>query len=127
MLIGAFVAVLGYVLQIYPGLSQSVPLRFPSLGGIVRVSDKSELLDIPRSAAGFLALEPGPGVLLHSWERMVGYVLLLAGIAIQVMLLVAAHRRRVARQTSKEARAKGRQQTAQLRLSSAAGPSSTDG
>jgi hypothetical protein len=29
-------------------------------------------------------------VLLHSWERMVGYVLLLAGIAIQLMLLVAA-------------------------------------
>jgi hypothetical protein len=27
---------------------------------------------------------------LHTWERMVGYVLLLAGIAIQVMLLVAA-------------------------------------
>ena len=27
---------------------------------------------------------------LHSWERMVAYVLLLAGISIQVMLLVAA-------------------------------------
>ena len=56
-LIAAFIAVLGYMLHIYPGLSQSVPLRFPSLGGVVRVSDKSELLDIPRSAAGFLAVE----------------------------------------------------------------------
>src|SRR3990172_1324512 len=89
-LIGAFVVVLGYVLEIYPGLADSVPLRFPSLAGIVRVSDKGALLDIPRSAAGFLALNLVLAVLLHSWERMVAYVLLLAGIAIQVTLLVAA-------------------------------------
>jgi len=90
LLIGAFVVVLGYVLHIYPGLSQSVPLRFPSLGGIVRVSAKSELLDIPRSAAGFLVLNLTLAVFVHTWERMVAYVLLFAGIAIQVMLLVAA-------------------------------------
>jgi len=90
VLVVAFFVVLGYVLNRYPGLSQSVPLRFPSLGGIVRVSDKSALLDIPRSAAGFLALDLGLAILLHTWERMVAYVLLLAGIAIQVMLLVAA-------------------------------------
>jgi hypothetical protein len=90
VLLGAFVVVLGYVLQMYPGLDQSVPLRFPSFGGIVRISDKSELLDLPRSAAGFLALNLLLAVLLHSWDRMVGYVLLLAGIAMQAMLLVAA-------------------------------------
>ena len=90
VLIATFVVVLGYTLQIYPDLTQSVPLRFPSLGGIVRVSDKSELLDIPRSAFGFLAVDFTLAILLHTWERMVGYVLLLAGIAIQVMLLVAA-------------------------------------
>jgi hypothetical protein len=89
-LFGMFAAVLGYVLHIYPGLSQSVPLRFPSLGGVVRVSDKSELLDIPRSAFGFLAVDLVLAVFLHTWERMVGYVLLLAGIAIQAMLLIAA-------------------------------------
>src|SRR5262249_2922592 len=44
VLVAAFFVVLGYVLQIYPGLAQSVPLRFPSLAGIVRVADKSELL-----------------------------------------------------------------------------------
>ena len=89
-MVGAFIAVLGYVLDTYPGLAQSVALRFPSLGGVVRVADRSELLDIPRSAAGFLAVDLVLAALLHSWERMVGYVLLLAGIAIQVMLLVAA-------------------------------------
>jgi hypothetical protein len=90
LMIGAFAAVLAYVLDMYPGLSQSVPLRFPSLGGVVRVTDKSELLDIPRSAFGFLALDLVLAILLHSWERMVGYVLLLAGIGVQVTLLVAA-------------------------------------
>jgi hypothetical protein len=90
VLIAAFLAVLGYVLQMYPDLSQSLPLRFPSLGGIVRVSDKSALLDIPLSAAGVLGLNLVAAIFLHSWERMVSYVLLLAGIALQLMLLVAA-------------------------------------
>jgi hypothetical protein len=89
-LIASFVAVLAYVLNEYPGLPQSVALRFPSLGGIVRVADKSELLDIPRSGAIFMALNLGLAIVLHSWERMVGYVLLIAGVCIQVMLLVAA-------------------------------------
>ena len=90
LLIAAFFVVLGYVLETYPGLSRSVPLRFPALGGIVRVTDKSALLDIPRSAAGFLALNLVLAVVLHSWERMVGYVLLFAGITLQAVLLVAA-------------------------------------
>ena len=90
VLFATFAAALGYVLAQYPDLSQSVALRFPSLGGILRVGDKSALLDIPRSAAGFLAVNLTLAVFLHSWERMVSYVLLLSGIAIQVMLLVAA-------------------------------------
>ncbi len=90
VMLGAFIAVLAYVLDMYPGLTQSVALRFPSLGGVVRVTDKSELLDIPRSAFGFLAVDLVLAAMLHSWERMVGYVLLLAGVAIQVMLLIAA-------------------------------------
>lgn len=89
-LVISFFVVLGYVLHIYPGLDQSVPLRFPSLGGFVRVSDKSEMLDIPRSAAAMLGFNLLLAAVLHSWERMVGYVLLLGGIALQVMLLVAA-------------------------------------
>jgi hypothetical protein len=90
LLIASFVAVLAYTLHQYPDLSQSVALRFPSLGGIVRVSDKSELLDIPRSGLGFLALNLVLAIVLHSWERMVGYVLLLAGIGVELMLLIAA-------------------------------------
>jgi len=90
VLIGAFLVVLAYVLDTYPDLSQTVRLRFPSLGGIIQVSDKSQLLDIPRSALGFAAVNLGLAVLLHGWERMVSYVLLLAAITIQIVLLVAA-------------------------------------
>lgn len=89
-LLGAFIAVLGYVLHVYPGLEQTVALRFPSLEGIIRLRDKEAMLDIPRSGAGLLLLNLLLGVLLHSWERMVTYVLLLAGAGLQVMLLVAA-------------------------------------
>ena len=90
VLIGAFFAVLGYVLDMYPGLADTVGLRFPSFGGIVRASDKSALLDIPRSAAGFVAVNLFLAIVLHSWERMVSYVLLIAGIVTQAVLLVAA-------------------------------------
>jgi hypothetical protein len=90
VLIGSFIATLAYVLQLYPGLGETVALRFPSLAGVVRVTDKSALLDIPRSAAGFLAANLLLAILLHNWERMVSYVLLLAGIGVQVMLLVGA-------------------------------------
>jgi hypothetical protein len=90
ILLVAFFAVLGYVLNIYPGLAETVALRFPSFGGIARLSDKSALLDIPRSAAGFLVINVALAILLHSWERMVSYVVLIAGILVQVVLLVAA-------------------------------------
>jgi len=90
LLLVAFFAVLGYVLDTYPGLSQTVALRFPSFGGIVRLSDKSSLLDIPYSGAGFVAVNLFFAIVLHTWERMVSYVLLVSGVVIQVVLLVAA-------------------------------------
>lgn len=89
-LLASFFVTLGYVLDMYPGLEQTVSLRFPSFAGIVRVTDKEALLDIPRSAAGFAALNLIGAILLHSWEKMVAYVLLLAGIVLQVVLLVGA-------------------------------------
>jgi hypothetical protein len=86
----AFFAVLGYVLDLYPGLAENIQLRFPASGGIIRSADKSDLLDIPRSAAALVAVNLVLAVLLHTWERMIAYLLLLAGIAVQVMLVVGA-------------------------------------
>jgi hypothetical protein len=87
---GTFFSVLGFVLHRYPGLPATVALRFPSLGGVTRSAPRSDLLDIPRSGLGFLAIDLVLAILLHSWERMVAYVLLVAGIAIEIGLLIAA-------------------------------------
>ena len=81
---------LGYVLQQYPGLPESIPLSFPSLGGVTRVDDKRELLTIPTTGLGLLAVNLVLGFFLHAWERTVGYLLFLAAIGAQAVLLAAA-------------------------------------
>jgi hypothetical protein len=79
-----------YVYQQYPGLPQSIPLEFPQLNGVTRVGDKDELLRIPMTGIGILLLNLGLGFIAHAWERMVGYVLLIAAIVAQLALLAAA-------------------------------------
>jgi hypothetical protein len=86
----AFLLVLGYVLEMYPGLPATVELRFPAVGGVVRVADRSDLLDIPRAAFAIAIVNLGLAAALHSGERMVSYVLLVAAIATQAILLVGA-------------------------------------
>jgi hypothetical protein len=86
----AFFAMFGYIYQQYPDLPQSMALSFPQLNGVTRVGDKSELLKLPLTGIGILLLNLGLGFAAHAWERMVGYVLLLAAIAAQGMLLAAA-------------------------------------
>jgi len=86
----AFVVMLGYVFRSYPGLPESIPFAFPSIGGVTRVADKSELLRLPMTGIGLLAINLVLGFVLHAWERAVGYLLFLAGIGAQVVLLSAA-------------------------------------
>jgi hypothetical protein len=81
---------LGYVFHQYPGLPESLPLSFPSLGGVVRVASKHELLTIPSTGVGLLLVNLVLGFVLHGWERMVGYLLLLAALAVQGILLAGA-------------------------------------
>jgi len=88
--IGAFAVLLGYVFHQYPGLPESIPYAFPSLGGITRVDNKSELLAIPVTGIGLLAANLILGYVLHAWERGVGYLLFLGGIGAQMILLAAA-------------------------------------
>ena len=76
---------LGYVFHQYPGLPESIPLSFPSLGGITRVDDKRELMTIPITGIGLLAVNLVLGFFLHAWERTVGYLLFVAAIGAQVM------------------------------------------
>ncbi len=86
----AFAVTLGYVFHQYPGLPEDIPLFFPSLGGITRVGEKQELLSIPITGLGILTVNLVLGFVLHSWQRAVGYLLFLAAIGAQAMLLAAA-------------------------------------
>jgi hypothetical protein len=83
-------AVFGYVFHQYPGLPGSLPLSFPSLGGVTRVASKHELLTIPGTAVGLLLVNLVLGFVLHGWERMVGYLLFLTALAAQGILLGGA-------------------------------------
>ncbi len=86
----AFAVMTGYVFHNYPGLPESIPLAFPSLSGVTRVDDKRELLTLPITGVGLLATNLILGFFLHAWERTVGYLLFLAAIGAQVILLAAA-------------------------------------
>lgn len=81
---------LGYVFHQYPGLPESIPFSFPPLGGIIRVDDKRELLSIPITGIGLVAINLVLGFVLHAWERAVGYLLFLAAIGAQAILLAGA-------------------------------------
>ena len=85
-----FFAMFAYVYQQYPGLPQSIALSFPQLDGVTRVGSKSELLKLPTTGVGLLIVNVGLGFVAHSWERMVGYVLLVAAIGAEGILLAAA-------------------------------------
>jgi hypothetical protein len=86
----AFFAMFAFVYQQYPGLPPSIALSFPQLNGVTRVASKSELLKIPMTGIGLLLVNLALGFVAHSWERMVGYVLLIAAIGAEATLLAAA-------------------------------------
>ncbi len=86
----AWAVMLGYVFRQYPGLPDSIPFAFPTLGGVTRVDGKRELLSIPITGIGLLAANLVLGFFLHAWERAVGYLLFLAAIGTQAILLAAA-------------------------------------
>lgn len=90
MALGTFFAMFAYVYHQYPGLPPSIELSFPQIDGITRIGSKEELLKLPATGVALLALNLVAGFIAHSWERMVGYVLLTAAIAAEGILLAAA-------------------------------------
>jgi hypothetical protein len=86
----ACVVVFGYIFARYPDLPATIPLSFPPMGGITRVASKEQLLTLPVTALGILVLNLGLAVLLHTWERAAGYLLLVAATGLQAVFLVGA-------------------------------------
>jgi len=85
-----FFAMFAYIYRQYPGLPDSIALSFPQLSGVTRIGARSELLKLPMTGIALLLVNVVLGFVAHSWERMVGYVLLLAAIGAEGMLLAAA-------------------------------------
>ncbi|MEX0785717.1 MAG: PH domain-containing protein [Dehalococcoidia bacterium] len=81
-----FAVTLSYVFHQYPGLPDSIPFTFTTLG----FGEKEELLSIPITALGILSINLVLGFFLHAWDRAVGYLLFLAGLGAQIMFLSAA-------------------------------------
>jgi len=85
-----FFAMFAFIYRQYPGMPDSIALSFPQLDGVTRIGSKSELLKLPVAGAILLLVNLGLGFVAHAWERMVGYVLLLAAIGAEGILLAAA-------------------------------------
>ena len=85
-----FFAMFAYIYRQYPNLPASIPLSFPQLSGVTRIGSKSDLLKLPAVGIVLLLANLALGFVAHSWERMVGYVLLLATIGAEGILLAAA-------------------------------------
>ena len=85
-----FFAMFALRLPAVPRPADSIALTFPQLNGVTRVASKDELLKLPMTGVGLLLMNLGLGFVAHSWERMVGYVLLIAAIGAEGILLAAA-------------------------------------
>jgi hypothetical protein len=81
---------LGYVFYKYGGLQDSIPFAYPTFAGLTRIDDKRELLMVPVTGIGFLAVNLVLGVIAHAWERAIGYLFFATTIGLQIMLLAAA-------------------------------------
>ena len=74
----------------YPDLPVSLELQFqPTDGGLVDVRSKDSILELPLIGTMILAANLFLGFLLHTWERVAGYVLFLAAAAIQLGFVAA--------------------------------------
>jgi hypothetical protein len=72
-------------------LPAAFELHFPAFedSGLVDNQTKDALLELPRIATILLVVNLGLGFVLHTWERVAGYVLFLAAAAIQVAFAAA--------------------------------------
>ncbi|MDI6857923.1 MAG: PH domain-containing protein [Dehalococcoidia bacterium] len=87
--IAVWAATLGLVFARYPGLPDSLAMSFPPLE-VTRVASKSELLSLPTTALGVLAVNLVLAFAFHAWERIVSHLLLVALVGVQAVFLVGA-------------------------------------
>lgn len=88
----ANLAVFAYQAFSMPGVPDLTVLRFSPQGVAERAGPKEDLLLIPLAGLAVLAVNTAIGVTLHLRERFAAYLMLAAGVAMQVLLFAAAVR-----------------------------------
>ena len=73
----------------YGSLPETLALHFPVNDAVVAPGGREAILELPRTATALLAVNLVQGVVLHAWDRMAGYVLFAAAVAIQIGIFVA--------------------------------------
>jgi hypothetical protein len=93
LLLGAVavnVALWGFVLAVYPDLSNEIAIEFPPVGDIATLESREEILKIPATATAMLALNLFVAVLFQPRERAATYLVLSGTVFFQVVFWVAA-------------------------------------
>lgn len=80
-----------YIALRYSSLPPTLTLHFPPTAQdtVLTVTAREAILELPRVATLLLLVNLGAGALLHTWDRMAGYLLFAAAVATQVVMLVA--------------------------------------
>ncbi len=79
----------GQVALRYGSLPEGLSLHIPPNDPVVAPGGREAILALPRTATLLLAVNLVLGVILHAWDRMAGYVLFAAAVAIQIGIFVA--------------------------------------
>lgn len=79
----------GQVALRYGSIPERMPLHFPVGDTVVSSEGREAILELPQAATFLLAANLVLGVILHSWDRMAGYVLFAAAVAVQVSIFAA--------------------------------------
>ncbi len=75
----------------YDSLPAALAIQFPPSrhDAVIPVTGREALVELPRTATLLLLGNLGLGIVLHAWDRMAGYVLLAAAVAVQVAMFAA--------------------------------------
>ena len=83
-------ALWGFVLAIFPDLSNQITIEFPPIGDVVTLQSRDEILQIPATASAFLVANLLGALMFHPRERAATYLLLSGSVFVQVVFWVAA-------------------------------------
>jgi hypothetical protein len=83
---------LAIILLRYPGLAESLAIKFNAIGQPAVIAEKSELFKLVLGALGANVVAISVALLVHWRDRVAAYISILGGIGVQILFIVAASR-----------------------------------